>query len=140
MTDATCFLVVERTGQNPDEPRTMTDRATLSFVRPREGDSKSPPGRKDSPNRNEDGTGGLQPPAPPVTTALCVERGSTTPHGVLLCARRTTASRNVTGMPTRRLTGTTVNTGPCARPAACRVWPSMVQKSTTTPTRRPEAV
>jgi hypothetical protein len=86
-----------------------------------------------------DSTGGLQPPAPPVTTALRVEHGSTTPHGVLLCARRTTASRNVTGMPTRRLTGTSVNTGVYARLAACHVWPSMFQKSTTTPTRRPEA-
>jgi hypothetical protein len=139
MTNGTCVLVVERGGQNPDEPRTMTDRATLAFVRPREGDSKSPPGRKDSPNRNEGGTGGLQPPAPPVTTALVVERGSTTPHGVSLCARRTNASRNVTGMPTRRLTGTSVNTGPCVRPAAGRVWPSMAQKPVTAPTRRPEA-
>jgi hypothetical protein len=139
MTDGTRVLGVEWTGQNPDEPRTMTGRATLAFVRPREGDSKSPPGRKDSPNRNEDGTGGLQPPAPPVTTALRVERGSTTPHGVLLCARRTSASRNATGIPTRRLTGTSVNTGVCARPVAGRVGLSMSQKPTTTPTGRPEA-
>jgi hypothetical protein len=40
MTDGTCVRVVQWTGQNPDEPRTMTDRATLAFVRPREGDSK----------------------------------------------------------------------------------------------------
>jgi hypothetical protein len=91
-------------------------------------------------NATPDSTGGLQPPAPPVTTALRVEHGSTTPHGVLLCERRTNASRNVTEMPTRRLTGTSVNTGPSARPTAVRFWPSIAQKPTTAPTRRPEAV
>ena len=61
------------------------------------------------------------------------DRGTPRAHG------RTSASRIVIWMPTRRLTGTSVNTGVYARLAACRVWPSMVQKSTTTPTRRPEA-
>jgi len=98
-------------------------------------------------NATPDSTGGLQPPAPPVTTALRVEHGSTTPRGVLLRARKANASRSVCEMPTRRLTGTSVNTGPDARcddplhgasrsdrrthSAAGRVGLSMAQKTAT---------
>jgi hypothetical protein len=65
MTDESSFVGVGPNGRNPDETGTMADEARLSFVHPREGDSKSPPGRKDSPNRYEDRTGGLRPPGAP---------------------------------------------------------------------------
>jgi len=53
MTDGRPFSEVEPDGRNPDATRTNADEARLAFVRPREGDSKSPPGRKDSPNASD---------------------------------------------------------------------------------------
>jgi hypothetical protein len=64
MTDGSAFVDVRPDGRNPDETRTIAAAASLSFVRPREGDSQSPPGRNDSLNANEDASRGLQPPHP----------------------------------------------------------------------------
>jgi hypothetical protein len=50
MTDATSISESRSTGRDPDETRTIADEAGLAFVRSREGDYVSPPGRKDRPN------------------------------------------------------------------------------------------
>jgi len=50
MTDETAAAASRGLGRSPDEARTNADAASLTCVRPREGDCKSPPGRKDSLN------------------------------------------------------------------------------------------
>ena len=50
MTDGIAATAGRGLGRSPDEARTNADAASLTCVRPREGDCKSPPGRKDGPN------------------------------------------------------------------------------------------
>lgn len=84
MKDGTPFSEVGLNGCNPDEARTMTDGASLSFVRPREGDSKSPPGREDSPTATSDPVPDLSRPAGRTWTGTRLRVDGTGPAGLPL--------------------------------------------------------
>lgn len=81
MTDADSVFELQPNGRTPDEPRTIADEASLAFVRLREGDYVSPPGRKDGPN---DGASNRPRPLSLVAPSAHMVRGETRPALPLL--------------------------------------------------------